>query len=206
MQGPYQASSNNVSVIDLDHSHKGRGRASGDVAGSTGQCQLYNFSGNGSQLASELTEVNLMFFMTVSKLNEAMLDSLLRVPRDFMAAAECLAEAPVCGDGAEHWAKTLTLHVQTLGFSCDPVMEIARLHNLREQGAEVVDAVRMIENALPGYLEIAARARGDAAIFADAATLFGAAFATLEKNLGELRLTVGSSIARANSLVVTRRG
>ena len=132
-----------------------------------------------------------------------MLDKLLRIPSNFMAAAECLAKAPDCGDGPEHWAKTLTLHVQTLGFSCGPVMEIARLHNLREQGAEVVDAIRMIEDALPAYLE--AVARGSAAL-ADAATLFGAASATLEKNIGELRKTVGLSIARAKSLVVTPRG
>lgn len=205
MQGPFQTNSNNVSVMDLGHSHKGRRGVSGNVADSTGQCQLYNFSGSRDRLASELIEINAMFFLTISELHQAMLDKLLRIPSNFMAAAECLVKVPDCGDNPEHWAETLTLHVQTLGFSCGPVVEIARLHNRREQGAEIVDAIRMIENALPGYLETAARGRAGVAALADAATSFGSASSTLEKNLGELRATVGLSITRANSLVVLPR-
>lgn len=198
MQGRFQTNSNNVTATDLEQRRQERRGAAPDP---TERCKVFSFPGSGDRLASELTEVNARFFLTVSELHRVMLDKLLHIPRNFLDAAESLVTVPDGGEHAELWEKTLTLHAETLGYSRGPVMEIARLHNLREQGRQAVEAIRVIESTLPCYLRAVARKSVDAAALPGAATLLGSALSILDGNLTDLHATVRLSIERANSLI-----
>ncbi|MDH5556964.1 MAG: hypothetical protein OEZ03_06405 [Alphaproteobacteria bacterium] len=205
MQEPRQKNSNNVVAMDFVRRRNGVGPGPGGIGGPDEQGNLYDFSGSKERLAAELTSVNAMFFLSISELHLTILDKLRGIPRKFMTAAESLAGAPHFSESSTQWTKVMTLHVQTLSFSCEPVMEIARLHNLRKQGAEVVGAIHAIEDALPRYLEVVALRASSGTMLPDPVTLFEPTFAMLDQHFVELHATVSSSITRANSLVVAPR-